>query len=190
VVVRGGDRERRIPAQVLVAESPLVTEAEQSAERAGQVDPFEDVALSGAGGVRWRGAGKLTFPINVPRPGRYALWFRVRWNTGADLTMRLGTGGEARRTFRPKAMIGFTDWNDPRHAHTKMFAHFGEQYGHWSWYRLPGVQLPAGPQRLTLGAGDGGSLDALLVLPQNADMDRAAMNLFQNWNYAPWDNPL
>jgi hypothetical protein len=98
---------------------------------------------------------------------------------------------EARpRSFRATAMIGFTDWTDPRRAHTKMFAHFGEQYGCWSWYRLPDVQLTAGRHRLAVAAGSGASLDALLLLPQNARVDRAAMNLLQNWNYAPWDNPF
>ena len=86
-------------------------------------------------------------------------------------------------------MIGFTDWTDPGAAHTKMFAHFGEQYGHWSWYRIPDVQLTKGKHRLTLEAEAGAQFDALLLLPQDPAMDRAAMNLFQNWNYAPWDNP-
>jgi hypothetical protein len=87
-------------------------------------------------------------------------------------------------------MIGFTDWTDARRAHTKMFAHYGEQYGHWAWYRVPDVQVTAGEHRLTLGAVAGAWLDALVLLPQNPVVDRAAMNVFQNWSFAPWDSPL
>ncbi|MDY0169355.1 MAG: LamG-like jellyroll fold domain-containing protein, partial [Thermoguttaceae bacterium] len=190
VVARRADQQRRITAQVLSAEAPLVSEAEQAAELAGNLTRLEDAELSGDGGVQFLGDGELTFQIDVPRPGRYALWLRARWNADANHAMRLGVNRDAVRAFSPTAMIGFTDWTDPRYAHTKMFAHFGEQYGHWSWYRLPDVELPAGRQRLTLGANHGACFDALLLLPQNAGMDRAAMNLLQNWNYAPWDNPL
>jgi hypothetical protein len=48
----------------------------------------------------------------------------------------------------------------------------------------------AGGHVLSLGAGTGAQFDALLVLPQTDVMDRAAMNLFQNWNFAPWENPF
>ncbi|MGD8241065.1 MAG: hypothetical protein PVH68_21105, partial [Armatimonadota bacterium] len=61
---------------------------------------------------------------------------------------------------------------------------------HWSWYRIPDVQLASGEHRLLLSAGKGAHFDALVLLPQTDVMDRAAMNLFQNWNYAPWRNPL
>ena len=44
--------------------------------------------------------------------------------------------------------------------------------------------------RSTLSAGAGSEWDALLLLPQTAEMDRAAMNLFQNYTYAPWRNPF
>jgi len=30
----------------------------------------------------------------------------------------------------------------------------------------------------------------MLLLSQDPATDRAAMNLFQNWNYAPWQNPF
>jgi len=104
--------------------------------------------------------------------------------------MRLTLDKGKPRDLRAMAMIGFTDWTDPRRAHTKMFAHYGEQYAHWAWYRIPDVQLAKGSHRLTLAAGAGASFDALLLLPQTPTMDRAAMNLFLNWNYAPWQNPL
>ena len=92
--------------------------------------------------------------------------------------------------LRATAMIGFTDWTDPSRAHTKMFAHFGEQYGHWAWYRIPDVTLTASTHQLILGASKGACFDALLLLPQKPVVDRAAMNLLQNWNYSPWCNPL
>ena len=94
------------------------------------------------------------------------------------------------RGLRVQAMIGFTDWTDPSRAHTKMFAHYGEQYGHWSWYRIPDVELTAGKHRLVLGAEKGACFDAAVLLPAEPAVDRAAMDLFQNWNYAPWLNPL
>ena len=54
------------------------------------------------------------------------------------------------------AMIGFTNWDDPRRAHTKMFAHFVEAYGHWSWYRIGDIDLTAGPHVIGLfGKNDG-----------------------------------
>ena len=71
-----------------------------------------------------------------------------------------------------------------------MFAHYGEQFAHGSWYRVPDVKLTKGKHRLTLAAGKGATFDALLLLPQTPAVDRAAMNLFLNWNFAPWHNPL
>ena len=106
------------------------------------------------------------------------------------MSLTLTIDGGTPRGLRVASMIGFSDWTSPSEANTKMFAHFGEQYGHWSWYRIPDVRLTPGKHRLTLGAAAGAQFDAMLLLPQNAVMDRAAMNLFQNWNYAPWRNPL
>ena len=98
--------------------------------------------------------------------------------------MDLAVDGAEPRRLTAAAMIGFTDWDDPRRAHTKCFAHFGEAHGHWAWYRIGDVPLEAGQHRLTLSAQRGACLDALVLLPQTPDCDRAAMNLFQNWNYA------
>jgi hypothetical protein len=189
VVARQQDDERSIPVQVLVAEAPLVREVEEASQRADGARPLDGVELSGAGGVRFVGPGELRFDLHVPRDATYALWLRGRWEPDGSRGMRLALDGKPLRRFGATAMIGFTDWTDPRYAHTKMFAHFGEQYAHWSWYRLPDVQLPAGKHQLALGAEEGACLDAVLLLPQNPAMDRASMNLFQNWNYAPWDNP-
>ena len=132
----------------------------------------------------------MVFDLDANKDGNYALWLRARWETGSSTSMSLQIDEMKARTLRAQAMIGFTDWTDPRRANTKMFAHFGEQYAHWSWYRVPDIALKAGKHRLTLGAKAGARFDALLILPQNPVMDRAAMNLFQNWNYAPWDNPM
>lgn len=87
-------------------------------------------------------------------------------------------------------MTGFIDWSDPDRAFTKMFAFFGEQFGHWSWYRISNIALQPGDHRVALSAAAGASFDALVLLPQDPVMDRAAMNLFQNWNFAPWQNPM
>jgi len=83
-------------------------------------------------------------------------------------------------------MIGFTDWTDPKLTHTKMFANYGEQYNHRSWYRIPDIHLTEAEHHLIPCAEAGVYFDVMLLLPQNLVMDRAAMNLFQNWNYAPW----
>ena len=98
--------------------------------------------------------------------------------------------GELSLVLHAAALIGFTDWTARNRASAKMFAFYGEQFGHWAWYRIPDVQLSAGKHRLTLAAAKGACVDALALLPQTPVMDRAAMNLFQNWNYAPWQNPL
>ena len=52
------------------------------------------------------------------------------------------------------------------------------------------VTLATSTHRLTLGASAGACFDAVLLLPQKPAVDRAAMNLLQNWNYSPWHNPL
>ncbi len=145
---------------------------------------------SGAQIVAFNGNGELRFSLAANQDGNYALWLRARWEAGSSTNMTLQVDETEVRKLRAQAMIGFTDWTDPRRAHTKMFAHFGEQYAHWSWYRVPDIALKAGKHQLTLGATAGAQFDALLILPQNPVMDRAAMNLFQNWNYAPWDNPM
>ena len=190
VVVREEQRERRIPAQVLVAETPLISEAEYADEVIGDVAAIEFPKASGGKVMALTGDGKLMFNLAAQQDGNYALWLRACWEPGSSTNMTLQLDEAEVRELRAQAMIGFTDWTDPRSAHTKMFAHFGEQYGHWAWYRIPDVAITAGKHRLTLGARTGAHFDALVLLPQNPVMDRAAMNLFQNWNYAPWDNPL
>ncbi len=190
IVMQEDEHERRIPAQVLVAESPLVSEAENADEVMGGAMAAILPEASGGKIMSFDGDGNLQFNLANQRDGKYALWLRARWEPGSSTNMTLQIDESEVRKLHAQAMIGFTDWTDPRSANTKMFAHFGEQYGHWSWYRIPDVALEAGSNRLTLGARNGARFDALVLLPQNPVMDRAAMNLFQNWNYAPWDNPL
>gem|GEM_PF-813385 len=194
VVVQRDQHERRIPAQILVAETPLVSEAEDADEITGNVETRHAVSLcpeaSGGKIAAFTGDGKLGFDLAPHKDGNYALWLRARWEPGSSTYMTLQIDEMEIRELGAQAMIGFTDWTDPERAHTKMFAHFGEQYGHWSWYRIPDVALTIGNSHLTLGAKAGAQFDALVLLPQNPVMDRAAVNLFQNWNYAPWGNPF
>lgn len=192
IVVRhaGRDEPRRLSVQVFAAEAPRVGEAEQAAECDGRVARCDSPALSGGAAMRFAGSGHVAFDFDAPRAGTYALWLRARWEPEASTAMTLAVDQAPPRSLRATSMIGFTDWTNPREAHTKMFAHFGEQYGHWSWYRVPEVELTAGRHRLTLGAEAGASIDAMLLLSQDPATDRAAMNLFQNWNYAPWQNPF
>lgn len=190
VVVDGSDPPRRVTGQVLFARDALVREAELADAAEGDVAATEIAELSGGRGMLFRGDGQLAFNLAPPCEGKYALWLRARWEpeSSASLTLALDDGKV--RRLRATAMIGFSDWTDPGRAHTKMFAHFGEQYGHWAWYRIPDVTLAANARRLTLGASAGACFDAVLLLPQSPAVDRAAMNLLQNWNYSPWHNPL
>ena len=181
---------RRLWGQILLADAPLVREAENADRHTGKVAPTPLAEASGRRVMAFGGDGTLGFDFSAARAGTCALWLRARWLDGGDLQMTLALDGAKPRRLRPAAMIGFSDWTDPSRAHTKMFAHYGEQYAHWSWYRIPAVKLEAGKRRLTIGAAGGARLDAVVLLPASPAMDRAAMNLFQNWNYAPWLNPM
>lgn len=188
VVVDHGELQRRVAVQALVAASPLVCEAERAGEVSGAAAVREVAELSGAGGVEFGGDGRLAIDFAAPRGGTYTLWLRARWMPESDEGLSLAIDGADPRPLRIQRMIGFEDWSDPGRAHTKRF--YSEQYDHWAWYRIPDVSLEPGKHRLTLSAGKGAWLDALALLPQDNTMDRAAMNLFQNWNFAPWHNPF
>ena len=188
ILMREREAERRVPAQLLVAETPLVREAEAADEVTGAAVVLPEASAGNV--VAFTGSGRLVFDLNAGSEGEYALWLRARWEPKSSTRMKLTLDAAEPRGLSAAAMIGFTDWSSPKRAHAKMFAHFGEQYAHWSWYRIPDVALTQGPHRLALEAGAGAHFDALLLLPQNPVIDRAAMNLFQNWNYAPWDSPM
>jgi len=183
LVLGQADGDRRVPLQVLVAPAALVCEAEASEPQDGGAAVLDSPADSSGRVAAFREAGQLTFAAQAIETGQHALWLRARWEPDSSTQLDVTVDGGAPRTVSAKAMIGFTDWNDPRHAHTKMFAHYGEAYAHWSWYRLGQIDLQAGPHRLTLSARGGAHLDALVLLPATPACDRAAMNLFQNWNY-------
>jgi hypothetical protein len=189
IMIQEDGRRRMVPAQVLVADAALVREA----ERADQfTDKMSSVSLPEASGARimtFSGSGKVGYNVYARNADTYALWLRARWEPQSSTRITLKVDEDKSRTLRAAAMIGFTDWTHPERAHTKMFAHYGEQYSHWSWYRVPDVQLTEGEHRLILGAEAGACFDAIVLLPQTPVMDRAAMNLFQNWNYAPWHQP-
>ena len=189
IMIRERGRRRMIPAQVLVADAALVREAERANQITGKASPVNLPEASGARVMTFSGLGKLGFDIKAHESGIYALWLRARWDPQSSTHMTLILDKDKSRDLRVAAMIGFTDWNDPERAHTKMFAHYGEQYSHWSWYRIPDVHLTEGEHRLILGANAGACFDAIVLLPQTPAIDRAAMNLFQNWNYAPWHQP-
>ncbi|MFW6170210.1 MAG: hypothetical protein ACODAD_06950, partial [Planctomycetota bacterium] len=190
VLVDHGKKKRHIPAQVLVADAPLVEEAEKAAGIFGHAQPVNRGEASGGRIVAFTGEGRLAYQADSRREGTHAMWLRARWTQNAGTRMQLSVDGGTPRMLSAAAMIGFTDWTRAEKASTKMFAHFGEQYGHWSWYRIPEVELTKGKCRIELTAGAGAEIDAVLVLPQNAVVDRAAMNLFMNWNFAPWWNPI
>jgi len=186
IVIRESGRRRVVPAQVLVTDAGLVREAEQADQITGKTSPMSLPEASGANIMTFRGYGKLGFDVTSPSVGTYALWLRARWEPQSSTHMTLALDEGKSHDLRAYGMIGFTDWTNPKLAHTKMFARYGEQYSHWSWYRIPDVRLTKGEHRLVLGAETGTNFDAIVLLPQNPVTDRAAMNLFQNWNYAPW----
>ncbi len=189
IMIQEGGRRRIIPAQVLVADAALVREAEGAEQATDKVSPVNLPEASGTRVMTFSGSGKLGFNIHARNSGTYALWLRARWEQQSSTRITLKVDEGKSRHLRAAAMIGFTDWNNPERAHTKMFAHYGEQYGHWSWYRIPDVHLTHGEHRLFLGAEAGACFDAIILLPQTPAMDRAALNLFQNWNFAPWHQP-
>jgi hypothetical protein len=189
IMIQEGGCQRMIPAQVLVADAALVRDAERADQTTGKVSPVNVPEASGARVMAFSSSGKLGFDIYARDSGTYALWLRARWGPQSSTHMTLKLDKDGFRDLRAAAMIGFTDWNDPKRAHTKMFAHYGEQYSHWSWYRIPDVHLTEGKHHLILGADAGACFDAIILLPQKPAIDRAAMNLFQNWNYAPWHQP-
>jgi hypothetical protein len=189
IIIRERGRRRIIPTQVLVVDAALVREAEQADQIMDKVSAVNQPEASDARVMTFGGSGKLGFDIYARDSGKYALWLRARWEPQSSTHMALKLDKGKSRDLRAAAMIGFTDWSDPKRAHTKMFAHYGEQYSHWSWYRIPDIHLTDGKHRLTLGAEAGACFDALVLLPQAPAIDRAAMNLFQNWDYAPWHQP-
>jgi hypothetical protein len=188
VIIRDRDNSRRIPAQVLVAGAPLVSEAEQADRVTGDVTPVILPEASGAKEMRFDGNGKLSFDFITNHEKKYALWLHARWDEDSNTAMILTLDGKP-RDLSPRASYGGGPWTDPKYAHTKKPIRYNEQYVLWKWYRIPEVQLSAGKHQLDLSAEGGAHFDALMLLPQTQVMDRAAMNLFQNWNYAPWRNP-
>ncbi len=190
LAMRHGHEERRVPVQVLVARAPLVREVEQADETSGVAAVIDAPELSGARGVRFEGDGELSFDFTAASHDSYVIWLHGRWDLGSRSTLSIQVDGGDRRDVRAGTMIGFGDWSSPGRAYTKGFVHYPNQAEQWTWYRIVGTELSAGRHRLTLAAGEGACLDAVAVLPQNPAVDRAATNLFANWNYAPWDNPL
>ncbi len=194
VVVRGEDRERRVPAEVLSARSPLVREAEAADGMSEEVEILEIPDASGRRAVLFAGRGELEFDLDPAEGGTYALWLRARWEPNARARLFLDSGEGGLREVIARRLFGVRDWTDTTYGFTKGFLHHpGDgNFEHWAWYRIPEVAVPAGRRRLTLIAEAGAYLDALLLLPETPGMNRAGMNLFHNWNYgvatADWES--
>lgn len=187
VVIIGDGWERRVPIEVLTAPAALVREAEEADEMVGEVAILDIPDVSGGRAVAFNGLGELAFEVHSPAAGTYALWLRARWedDVSAKLFLRLKDG--SLRQIRAYRLFGFRDWTDPETGYTRGFLHHPkkDEYRHWAWYRVPGIEIPKGGCRLTLLAAAGTHFDALLLLPQTEDTARAGMNLFHNWNYCP-----
>ena len=188
VVLREGGAERRVRAQVMLADAALVAEAE-SAELSGSAQVAEDPAQSGGAQVNVGESGTLAFTANAAEAGKHALWMRMKLAEDGGTRIVLRVDGEEREV-RATSMIGFTTWDSERDASTKMFAHYGEQRGHWAWWRVPEIELSAGEHTIEVAAGPQQAYDALALLPQTQEVDRAAMNLLHTWNFAPWLLPM
>jgi hypothetical protein len=184
VVLRDGESVRRVPAEVLATGAALVREAEAADASDGAAEIDDVVDASGRRVVRFADKGELAFEFQTSQTGTRALWLRARWEPGSPAAFRIMLDDGNPRDVRAHRMIGFSDWTDSRRAYTKGFLHFPREYEHWAWYRVPDVDVPAGKHRLVLQAGQGTSIDALVLLDQTPAMDRAGMNLFQNWNYS------
>ena len=148
------------------------------------------VDVSGRHSIVFKGDGEASFDFNAPTTGRYALWLRARWEPDSPSVFRLRIDQDKFREVRTHRLFGVFDWTDPNRAYTKGYLHYPKKAEHWAWYRIGDIELEMGKHRLVLGAGAGTYFDVMLLLPQNPVVDRAAMNLFQNWNYAPWLNPF
>ncbi|MFO7903262.1 MAG: LamG domain-containing protein, partial [Pirellulaceae bacterium] len=79
VLVAHGQRKQRVPVHVLVADAPLVREAEGAATISGDAEPVNLAEASGGRIVRFTGDGELAFSADSSREGTYAIWLRARW---------------------------------------------------------------------------------------------------------------
>lgn len=190
VVVREGEYERRVPVELLAARAALVREAEHADVISGGASVVAILDVSGSKVVSFGETGNLTFDFTAPTSGTHALWLRARWKFGRASVFKIAIDDGKVRQVKTHRMIGFRDWTGPRRAYTKGYVHYPQKAEHWAWYRIDSVELTEGKHRLVLTAGSGTHVDALLLLPQTPAVDRAAMNLFHNWNYAPQQNPL
>jgi|LSQX01.1.fsa_nt_gb hypothetical protein len=188
VVVREDERERRLQAQVLVVSAAAVVEAEQ-VELSGGAEVTAEPAESGGAYVSCPAEGAIAFTAETAAGGKHALWVRLRVDSGGSSRIHLRVGDEDREV-RINPMIGFSDWESADRASSKVFAHYGEERDHWSWWRVPDIELARGAQTVEIACGAGQSVDALMLLPQTQEVDRAAMNLLHTWNFAPWLLPM
>jgi len=189
LVIHTKGHERRVPAVIFVAGAALVREAEQADHISESSTKNEIAGVSGSHAVQFKEEGELSFDFDTPASGKYALWLRVRWKKDSRAEFSLKVADGSTRRIRAQRMFGGGNWNDPGRASTKGFLHYPKHFEDWAWYRIPEIQLTKGGQNLKLTGFAGAHFDALLLLPQKQVVDRAAMNLFQNWNYAPHKIP-
>jgi len=188
LVLREGDRERRDTVHFLVADSPLAREAEAADEISGDVAVVEHANASGGRLVRFTGDGELRFAFSAPQDGTYALWLRAEWANRWRARLSLILDDAEPRSLRTTGLRGFQGWTDANVAYSKPLHNFGARGAFW--YRISDIRLTPGEHVLTLRAPAKTDFDALVLLPQTPEMDRAGTNLFHNWNYAPQLNPF
>ncbi|MFQ6096924.1 MAG: LamG domain-containing protein, partial [Armatimonadota bacterium] len=95
VLVAGRGAARRVPAVALVADAPLVREAERADEISGAVKRVATPELSNASEAVFVGDGRLLYRFDSGK-GRYALWLRARWEQDTSTAMTLTLDDEKR----------------------------------------------------------------------------------------------
>ena len=138
--------------------------------------------------MRFAGDGALRFAFSAPQAGTYALWLRAEWANRWRAGLSLILDDAEPRPLRTAGLRGFRGWTDANVAYSKPLHNFGARGAFW--YRISDIQLTPGEHVLTLRAPAKTDFDALVLLPQTPEMDRAGTDLFHNWNYAPQLNPF
>lgn len=188
VIIEEPDRKpRREQGLILSARTAGIIEAEAAVIQKGRIQHREAPDLSGGGYVKVLDDGTLAFMAQAPVAGRYALWLHARWESEAEPRLRITAGDQPARELTPSYRP--CGWQSADQANTKMYKHYDLYTRHWGWYRIGDILLETGEQRLRLDLEKGADLDVAVIVPQTDAVDRAMMNLTQNWNYAPWDCP-
>ncbi len=194
-LIEGDGREgvRRETGVILTSRSALVAETGPHTDIRGDVEVCKAPDLSGGHKVVFNGRGAANFHLKTISAGTYAAWLRIRWQPLQVNAFSLVLDDEPERMLR--TCLKPSEWKESEMAYSKMTKNEKDESKvstpHWGWYRVTGLHLDEGIDHLlSFRADKGTELDALIVVTQKQEVDRAMMNLTQNWNYAPWESPF